>query len=313
VTDNDTRRPNLYLVPDDHEGGDPPQRNVARKTAAPGRRGVWGTGWRVEKGLQDSPGLAFTRWYLARFDFSQLESITVRRSPRSSTSWLSPTGLIRIGCNIPSVRYPAPVPEAEKPSSGERQPYYLNDESETVVAIIAFQVGQYLADTGQIVGVEAIDLMQVAVAAYRRNIGVATSGDDGLPGTLAPHASARWCVLCGKSLSNKGGGSHSFCSPRCRWTYHNRLRGARLAARRGKKVCEVCGAEFTPKKSDAETCSPACRQKKYRRKLRKLRKDRSNPGHDDHRDRGDLRHDHHDPGDHDHDDRQDRTGLHERV
>jgi hypothetical protein len=302
VADNDTRRPKLYLV-QDHAGGDPPQRNVARKSAPRVTRGVWGTRWEVQKELRDSPGLAFIRWHLSRFDFSQLESITVRRSPRRPRLWhpqATTTGLFRIYANIStSVRYPALVPEAEKPSSGERQPYYLRDESEAVVAIIAFQVGLYLVRTGQIVGVEAIDFMQAAVAAYRRNIGEATSADDRLPGTHAPHASARWCVLCGKSLS-KGGGSYSFCSPRCRWTYHNRMRGARLAARRPERACEVCGTRFTPKKrTDAKTCSPACRQKKYR----ELRKDRSNPGHDDHRDRGD----------HNHDDRQDRTGRDERV
>jgi hypothetical protein len=276
VADNDTRRPNLYLV-QGHAGGDPPQRNVARKTAAPGRRGaskkaapsvargVWGTRWKVQKDLRELPGLAFIRWYLSRFDFSQLAWITVRRSPRSSTCWLTATGLLRINCNIPpSVRYPARVPQAEKPSSGERQPYYLNDESEAVVAIIALEVGLYLGHTGQIVGVEAIDFMQAAVEAYRRNIGDATFSDDELPGTLGPLARRGWCVECGRRLST-GGGSRAFCSDRCRWTYHNRLRGARIAARRGKMVCEVCGARFIPKRRDAKTCSPACRQKKYRK------------------------------------------------
>jgi predicted nucleic acid-binding Zn ribbon protein len=281
----------LYLVQDDYEGGDPPQRNVARKTAAPGRRGVWGTGWRVEKGLQDSPGLAFIRWYLARFDFSQLEWITVRRSPRSAYSDIDqPTGLVRIYGNIPaSGQYPRRVQVGEKPSSGERQPYFLHDESEMVVATIASQVGLYLVHTAQIVGVESIVFMKAAVEAYRRNIGDAASVDDRLPGTLAR---PEWCVMCGKPLS-KGGGSHAFCSDRCRSRYHNSMRRARLAARRAKMLCEVCGAEFTPRQRRAKTCSPACRQEKYRRKLRN---DRSNPGRDDH-------HDHDGPGDVDHQDR----------
>jgi predicted nucleic acid-binding Zn ribbon protein len=266
VPDDVSGRPRLRLVKTEPRT-DPPQRgDVARKTA-PRTHGVWGTQWKVQKDLRELPGLAFIRWSLSRCDFSQLEWITVRRSPRSSRCWLlqdTPTGLFGINCNIPpSARYPTPVPQAEKPSSSESQPYYLNDESEAVVAIIAFQVGLYLGHTAQIVGVEAIDFMKAAVAAYRRKIGDAASGDDRLPGTHAPHASARWCVVCGKPRS-KGGGSGAFCSDRCRWTYHNRLRGARMAARRGNRVCEVCGEHFTPKRMDAKTCSPACRQKKYR-------------------------------------------------
>jgi predicted nucleic acid-binding Zn ribbon protein len=266
VADNDTRRPNLYLV-QGHAGGDPPQRNVARKTAPSVARGVWGTRWKVQEDLRELPGLAFIRWYLSRFDFSQLERITVRRSPRSSYSDINPpTGLVRIYGNVPaSGQYPAPVPQAEKSSSGERQPYYLRDENEAVVAIIAFRVGLYLGHTAQIVGVEAIDFMKAAVEAYRRKIGDATSGVDTLPGNLAPPARSGWCVVCGEPLS-KGGGSQSFCDDRCRWTYHNGLRGARIAARRSEKVCEVCGTRLSPKKrSDARTCSRACRQKKYRK------------------------------------------------
>jgi predicted nucleic acid-binding Zn ribbon protein len=262
VADNDTRRPKLYLV-QGHAGGDPPQRNVARKSAPRVTRGVWGIRWKVQKELRELPGLAFIRWYLSCFDFSQLESITVRRSPRSSKCRLdTPTGLFRINCNIASVRYPARVPGAEKPSSGERQPYYLNDESEAVVAIIAFQVGHYLGYTGQIVGVEAIDFMKAAVEAYRRKIGDATSGNVRRPGSLA---GAQWCVVCGKPLSKGGGSSRAFCEDSCRSWHHNRLRSARLAARRGEKVCEVCGKKFRPASSAARTCSPKCKQKKYRK------------------------------------------------
>jgi hypothetical protein len=58
-----------------------------------------------------------------------------------------------------------------------------------------------------------------------------------------------------------------FCSHRCR----NRVYGARFRKRhpRPKTVralipCSVCGRNFAPKRSDAKTCSPACRQKAYR-------------------------------------------------
>jgi len=37
-------------------------------------------------------------------------------------------------------------------------------------------------------------------------------------------------------------------------------------ARDREKVCGVCGEEFTAKRVDAKTCSPACKQKAYRRR-----------------------------------------------
>ena len=43
-------------------------------------------------------------------------------------------------------------------------------------------------------------------------------------------------------------------------------RSKERAERRGDRVCAVCGGFFTPKRSDGLTCSPACRQKRYRQK-----------------------------------------------
>jgi predicted nucleic acid-binding Zn ribbon protein len=253
--------------------------------------GVWGTRWKVEKELQDSPGLAFVRWYLTLFDFSELEQIRLRRSTRRYSSWdgshpifgecVSPertsSGPFRINCNVlSSAPYPARLWDAEEPSSGE--PYLLHDENEAVVAIIAHEVSHYLGFRGQIPAngkvdsgglqstseAEANEFMRAAVEAYRRSIGAATSSVDRLPGNLGSPGRSGWCVMCGKPLP-KGGGSQFFCTGRCRVTFHNRLRRARLAARRGKMICEVCGAEFTPKQRGAKTCSRACRQKKYRK------------------------------------------------
>jgi predicted nucleic acid-binding Zn ribbon protein len=259
-------------------------------------RGVWGTQWKVEKELRDSPGLAFVRRYLSFYDFSQLEWITLRRSLRWSYldvwpcggscwyPWATSSGLFRINATVvAAARYPAEVRFGDRDSSGKLQPNFLNDENEAVVAIIAHEVSHYLGSTGQVPAygrvhssgiqstseAQANEFMKAAVEAYRRSIGDATSSNK-LLRTLGPLARVGWCVVCGKSLS-KGGGSHSFCSDRCRWTYHNRQRRARIAAGRGKMECEVCGAEFTPTRNDAKTCSPACRQKKYR----KLRKDRT--------------------------------------
>jgi hypothetical protein len=61
----------------------------------------------------------------------------------------------------------------------------------------------------------------------------------------------------------------ALCSNRCR----NRVYGARFRERhpRPRKPgviaqCQVCGRNFAPKRSDAKTCSNACRQKSYRKR-----------------------------------------------
>jgi len=55
----------------------------------------------------------------------------------------------------------------------------------------------------------------------------------------------------------------TFCSDPCRQTYHNQLRKETRVEER-KKVCEVCGEEFTATRRDQKTCSKACKQKAYR-------------------------------------------------
>jgi hypothetical protein len=58
--------------------------------------------------------------------------------------------------------------------------------------------------------------------------------------------------------------SHVSCSPEC-----NRAVYAKLAhdrRRRAERVCRTCGALFLPKRADALTCSPACRQRAYRQR-----------------------------------------------
>jgi predicted nucleic acid-binding Zn ribbon protein len=56
-----------------------------------------------------------------------------------------------------------------------------------------------------------------------------------------------------------------YCSGRCSNDASIERRRQRRAAAR-QKVCEVCGEEFTAKRVDAKTCSPACKQKAYRRR-----------------------------------------------
>ena len=58
-----------------------------------------------------------------------------------------------------------------------------------------------------------------------------------------------------------------YCSDECRKTYaKQRRKSARSEA--WEKTCEVCDSEFVAKRSDAKTCSPACRQKAYRNRLK---------------------------------------------
>ena len=55
----------------------------------------------------------------------------------------------------------------------------------------------------------------------------------------------------------------TFCSDRCQQAYQNQLRKDKRAEER-KKVCKVCGEEFTATRRDAKTCSKACKQQAYR-------------------------------------------------
>jgi hypothetical protein len=60
-----------------------------------------------------------------------------------------------------------------------------------------------------------------------------------------------------------------FCSSRCQSKFY----GARFRSRHPKpkkpkhrSQCVVCHQDFTAKREDAKTCSPACRQKDYRQR-----------------------------------------------
>lgn len=57
----------------------------------------------------------------------------------------------------------------------------------------------------------------------------------------------------------------TFCSDPCGRAYHNQVRKERRAEER-KKICKVCGGEFTAARKDAKTCSAGCKQKAYRQR-----------------------------------------------
>ena len=65
----------------------------------------------------------------------------------------------------------------------------------------------------------------------------------------------------------------TLCSGPCRRAYHKQVRKEKRAEER-KKVCEVCGEEFTATRRDAKTCSKACKQKAYRWRNKEVRQNR---------------------------------------
>ena len=75
------------------------------------------------------------------------------------------------------------------------------------------------------------------------------------------------CEGCGRKVVGS-----RFCNFRCRAHYYNapaaaRRKAQRLEARQDM-VCVQCGKTFTPRRSDAKTCSAACKQKAYRQRQR---------------------------------------------
>ncbi len=65
----------------------------------------------------------------------------------------------------------------------------------------------------------------------------------------------------------------TLCSESCLRAYRNQLRNEKRAEER-KKICEVCGKEFTATRQDAKTCSAGCKQNAYRRRKREVKQNR---------------------------------------
>ena len=74
------------------------------------------------------------------------------------------------------------------------------------------------------------------------------------------------CPHCRRPVYRRRPHGRLFCCNRCAWLAASARRRARTAQRR-EKVCAVCGRAFTGKRVDALTCSPACRQRAYCRRL----------------------------------------------
>jgi|SRR5829696_7328005 len=72
------------------------------------------------------------------------------------------------------------------------------------------------------------------------------------------------CETCGRTVFKKPRyhRQHFFCGRTCEEAYWNRKRSWRKPV--SQKTCEVCAKQFSAKRTDAKTCSSACKQKAYR-------------------------------------------------
>src|SRR5690606_4489879 len=81
----------------------------------------------------------------------------------------------------------------------------------------------------------------------------------------------RTCIGCGRpvtevvSVTARVRRYRAVCSQRRYVRYQSSTRAAQRADDR-LRDCQTCGERFTPPRSDGRYCSPACRQKAYRRR-----------------------------------------------
>ncbi len=77
-----------------------------------------------------------------------------------------------------------------------------------------------------------------------------------------------WCAVCGRRFIARSERAVVCGSDDCRRA-HNRNQPHAVERRLGarEKSCEICGEPFPASRIDAKTCSPACRQRAYRRRV----------------------------------------------
>jgi hypothetical protein len=86
----------------------------------------------------------------------------------------------------------------------------------------------------------------------------------------------QFCAYCERPMVSRLALSElrrTLCSDPCRRAYQNQVRKEKRAEAR-KKVCEVCGEEFTATRRDSKTCSDRCKQKAYRRRKKEVKQKR---------------------------------------
>jgi hypothetical protein len=80
----------------------------------------------------------------------------------------------------------------------------------------------------------------------------------------------RPCGGCGRLVYQRLGdpvrSRRVFCCERCLSHCRVKERAEVRRQARSDRRCAVCGVAFTPGRSDARTCSPACRQKAHRQR-----------------------------------------------
>jgi hypothetical protein len=90
----------------------------------------------------------------------------------------------------------------------------------------------------------------------------------GKPSRIVQPVHVHWwhCAGCGRDVVfGMSAGQYRervYCSDDCRAAYRRK----RKESQPHTNTCEVCAKEFTSKRSDAKTCSSACRQKAYRQR-----------------------------------------------
>jgi len=89
---------------------------------------------------------------------------------------------------------------------------------------------------------------------------------------LSDNVSSGWltagtCEVCGRFYYRRKSrrALHWFCCERCEWRYRAQIAAQHRKRNNGYRICEQCGNSFKAR-AGAVTCSPACRQKAYRRR-----------------------------------------------
>ena len=79
----------------------------------------------------------------------------------------------------------------------------------------------------------------------------------------------RPCKNCGRQVFFHGSRRipyHAVCGDACRYAINLAQARERCARRRGTLICQTCGEQFTPQRTDARFCSSPCRQRAYRQR-----------------------------------------------